>query len=378
MSGGERPQPAGELSRLEEQIGRVLRLGVALSATTLGAGLVLAFIGAAVAPLLLSVGLAVLMAIPVTRIAASFVDAVRRHDGLLSWSTAVVLSVMALTLVYSLQSREADAAEEVTHGFSVDLSLSPDGKRMVYVATADGHDQLFVVEVGGSKPARLLASQANDDDPAWSPDGKEIAFVSDATGHLEIYVANADGSGVRQLTHDGSSAIHPSWSADAARIAYCVQLNAAGQPERFELTEIGRDGNGRRQITNDGGVATYPSWSPDGSRLAFRKVVGANSEVFTVKADGTDERNVTNDTAFDGWPAWSPDGRYIAFASDRRSNFQIFVVKPDGGPAQLVANTTGRATSPRWSPDSKSIYFTNCTVSGTQPDCRILKAELAK
>jgi TolB protein len=377
MSANELPRPAGELSRLEEHISRVLRLGVALSATTLGAGLVLAFVGTTAAPLLLRVGLAILMAIPVTRIAASFVDAVRRRDGLLGWSTAIVLLVMAMTLVYSLRSTAADAAEEVIHGFSVDLAMSPDGKRMVYVATADGHDQLFVVGVGESKPARLLTQSANDDDPAWSPDGREIAFVSDATGHLEIYIVNADGSGLRQLTHDGSSAIHPSWSPDGTRVAYCVQMNAPNAPERFELSEIGRDGNGRRQITNDGGVATYPSWSPDGSRLAFRKIVGNNSEVFVVRADGTDERNLTNDAAFDGWPAWSPDGRHIAFASDRRSNFQIFVITPDGGPAQLVANTTGRATSPRWSPDSRSIYFTNCVVAGTQPDCRILRAELA-
>jgi len=336
---------------------------------------VLAFLRVSAAPLLLRVGLAILMAIPVTRIGTSFVDAVRRHDRLLSWSTAIVLFVMAITLVYSLRSSAAAAAEEVIHGFSEDLALSRDGKRMVYVATADGRDQLFLL-VTGSAPVRLPGTSGNDDDPAWSPDGREIAFVSDATGHLEIYLIAADGSGAHQLTHDGSASVHPAWSPDGARLAYCVQLNTPGSPERFELAEIGRDGFGRRQITDDGGVATYPSWSPDGKRLAFRKIVGNNSEIFTVKADGTDERNLTNDAAFDGWPAWSPDGRYIAFASDRRSNFQIFVVPPDGGSAQLVADTKGRATAPRWSPDSRAIYFTNCVVSGAQPDCRILRAEI--
>ena len=102
MSGGDR-RTADGLLRLEHQIGRLLRLGVALSATTLGMGLVLTFAGVAIAPRVLQLGLAILMAIPVARIGASFVDAVRRDDRLLAWATAIVLFVMAMTLVYSLR-----------------------------------------------------------------------------------------------------------------------------------------------------------------------------------------------------------------------------------------------------------------------------------
>jgi TolB protein len=365
-----------DLSRLEEQIGRVLRVGVALCAAALVVGLVLALAGNAWSSPLLRVGLAILMAIPVTRIAASFIDAMRRRDALLAFSTAIVLLVMALTLVYSLRSIDVDAAEEVTHSFSVDLTLSPDGTRMAYVANLNGFDQLFVVTLGKNDPARLLARNANDDAPAWSPNGKRIAFVSDITGALELFVVNADGSDVQQVTRDAKASIYPSWAPDSERLAYCVKLNQPGEPDRFELAEIRQDGTGQRFITSDGGVATLPSWSPDGSQLAFRKVVGDNSEIFVVNADGTGERNLTNDASFDGWPAWSPDGKRIAFASDRRSQSQIFVMNPDGSNPTLLADTRGRATTPRWTADSRAIYFTNCTVSGTSPDCRILKADL--
>ena len=94
-----------DLSRLERQIGRLLRVGVAVSATALGAGLVLALAGVPLARPLLNAGLVVLMAIPFTRIVASFADAVRRRDRLLAGSTAIVLCVMLLSLVYALHVR---------------------------------------------------------------------------------------------------------------------------------------------------------------------------------------------------------------------------------------------------------------------------------
>ncbi len=214
-----------DLSRLEEQIGRLLRVGVVLCAIALGLGLALAFAGNAWASPLLRIGLAILMAIPVTRIAASFFDAMRRRDALLASSTAIVLLVMALTLLYSLRSIDVDAAVEVTHSFSVDLTLAPGGKRMAYVANLNGRDQLFVVTLGKNDPARLLSHAANDDAPAWSPDGKRIAFVSDITGSLEIFTVNADGSDVKQITHDEAASIYPSWAPDGERLAYCLKIN---------------------------------------------------------------------------------------------------------------------------------------------------------
>ena len=93
--------PDPELSRLEHQIGRLLRAGVAVSAATLALGLVCAVGGIDAGDEIMRGGLVLLMAIQVTRIVTSFVDAVRRGDRLLAGATAFVLVVMALTVVYS-------------------------------------------------------------------------------------------------------------------------------------------------------------------------------------------------------------------------------------------------------------------------------------
>lgn len=91
-----------DLTRLEHQIRRLLRVGVVLTAAALTGGLVLFFAGMSAATFLLDAGLILLMAIPVARIVASLADSIRRRDRLLVWSTTFVLIVMAATLIKSL------------------------------------------------------------------------------------------------------------------------------------------------------------------------------------------------------------------------------------------------------------------------------------
>jgi uncharacterized membrane protein len=90
-----------ELSALEDQIGRILRLGVGVSTAVLAMGLALWLTGGPSAGLL-KAGLILLMAIPIARILASFLNSIRRRDRLLSWSTAAVLVVLSVTIAYSL------------------------------------------------------------------------------------------------------------------------------------------------------------------------------------------------------------------------------------------------------------------------------------
>ena len=91
-----------ELSKLEDRIGRILRLGVAGSFAVLTMGLALWSAGAASADRLPNAGLVLLMTIPIARILTSFLDAVRRRDRLLSWSTAAVLLILSVTIAYAL------------------------------------------------------------------------------------------------------------------------------------------------------------------------------------------------------------------------------------------------------------------------------------
>jgi uncharacterized membrane protein len=96
------PDPSS-LERLEEQLGRLLMIGVAASAALLAAGLAffLAHRGGTTADRLLLVGLMCLMATPLLRVVVSVIEYVRMRHWFFVVTTLVVACELAVTLVYA-------------------------------------------------------------------------------------------------------------------------------------------------------------------------------------------------------------------------------------------------------------------------------------
>src|SRR4051794_9039348 len=63
-------------------------------------------------------------------------------------------ALCASVLVHS-QSSPITLAYQLTHSETVDPSLSPDGKRMVYITVIAGKEQLFAMNLDGSDPRQL-------------------------------------------------------------------------------------------------------------------------------------------------------------------------------------------------------------------------------
>ena len=300
-----------------------------------------------------------------------------RRSGKLSFRAVVgsAVGLLALPGGVAAQRQAIGLAYQLTHSINADPTLSPDGKRMVFISVVSGREQLFTMSSDGSDPVQITHDDSDHEDPAWSPDGKTVAYVLVKGDTERIHLMNADGTGIRPLTPEGIRTIHPSWSPDGTRVAYCTddELKPPHKnPAQIYSIEVA---SGKITQLISGGVNTYPVWSPDGKKLAFRRMLGEmNSEVFVANSDGSAARNLTNHPAFDGWPAWSPDGTRIAFASNRNWNYQIFVMNQDGSGIRLVANTEGRATAPKWGKDGKTIYFPNCRKVDFGTDCEIFVA----
>src|SRR5690349_5320725 len=111
---------------------------------------------------------------------------------------------------------------QITHAQNFDPSPAPDGKRLVYISMVSGKEQLFTMNMDGSKSSQLTHDDADHEDPAWSPDGTRIAFVQISNGHNRIAVMGSDGANVEILTPPEQNTIHPNWSSDSKRIIYCT------------------------------------------------------------------------------------------------------------------------------------------------------------
>lgn len=54
--------------------------------------------------------------------------------------------------------------------------FSPDGKRLAYLSSHEGDNQLYIVWLESGKTARVTNLQFSPSDISWSPDGNSIAF----------------------------------------------------------------------------------------------------------------------------------------------------------------------------------------------------------
>jgi TolB protein len=146
------------------------------------------------------------------------------------------------------------------------LSVSPDGKRIVFTRFASGGfaARLFVMCADGSHPHAVTPPRLEGGQPDWSPSGHRIVFNSNAPRNgSSLFTMKPDGSDIRRLTPDRfphNDAL-PSYSPKGNHIAFVSDRN---YPDAccLDLFAIKPDGSGDHMIDtglSDAGIV-WPSW----------------------------------------------------------------------------------------------------------------------
>lgn len=105
---------------------------------------------------------------------------------------------------------------------------SPDGAQISYQATADGRQQLFVMNADGTNQRRVLTSEAVID-PVWLPSHRIVFGLLAGRSNYEIHsVDPADPASLTRLTFRKGNDFEPSWSPDASGIAWANTSSPAG------------------------------------------------------------------------------------------------------------------------------------------------------
>lgn len=213
---------------------------------------------------------------------------------------------------------------ETDEGTWMSLDVSPDGKTIVFDILGD----LYILPFAGGEARQITSGMAWDCQPRFSPDGKLIAFISDRSGNDNVWVMNVDGSKPRSVTKETKFNFGcPAWSPDGN---YIVTRRLGEYPlesylRRIQLWMFHKDGGSGVQLTKDDNqtISSAASFSPDGHYLYFSTHAGGfqyNVDIgrFQLARWDRETGDVTRITALYGGalrPVVSPNGKWIAYAT---------------------------------------------------------------
>lgn len=194
-------------------------------------------------------------------------------------------------------------------------SLSPDGKRVGFIARGD----LFIVPVKeGLTHQYTKTSGSHEREATWSPDGKWLAYVSDKTGEDEIYIMSADGKTETQLTKEAQSYRYSmKWSPDSKKIL--------ASDKSLRLFYIDIDTKQTTEVTkSDLWELRDYSWSPDSKWITYTNYINENWPQVIIYNLGTKQNTAVTSEFFQSYnPVFTPGGNYLLFVSDRTFNAKI-------------------------------------------------------
>jgi hypothetical protein len=200
-------------------------------------------------------------------------------------------------LLVILDGQSGERLKEIpfpTLGEIATPSFSPDGRRVVFSALANGFSDLFVydLEQGALKP--LTQDAFADLQPVWSPDGTTIAFVTDrfttrlptlATGNYRLASLDPASGEIRPLpSFEEGKNINPQWSASGRSLYFLSDATGATNVYRlepqsgsvFQLTDL---------VTGASGItALSPALSSAAAadRLAYSFYDEGRYEIYTI------------------------------------------------------------------------------------------------
>jgi len=237
------------------------------------------------------------------------------------------------------------------------VSISPDGRWIVYDSNLGGRSHIWRIPIGGGQAQQLTNGPADEFVGDLSPDGKQLAYHSWRRGTRDIEVISIAGGEPEFVTNTDAQESYPQWSRDGHSLAFFEQGT-------FRLFVTSRSASGAwttpRPIGQLEGLGRY-NWSPDDSSIVMGDA--ATGRILRFAVSGSD--STVAYASPPGAPTvaaaqFGPDGRLYFKAFDQSGRASFWMLNKQGGAAKLLvrlddlSKPSGRAD---FAVDGKHLYF---------------------
>ncbi len=233
---------------------------------------------------------------------------------------AVAIAIAALVFVYFRGAASANLPEmrvEIQTPATDDprsFALSPDGRKLAYVATTDSQSRLWVRQLAATKAQALTITEGGAAYPFWSPDSRYIGFFSGG----KIKRIDAAG-GLPQTLTDAKSGRGATWNEDGV-----ILFSPGPAGALLRVTASGGDGVAVTKLEPWQAGHRFPWFLPDGRHYLYyaegspeKPGPGAIGSIYLGSLDSGEYKRLTAaDTAglymLPGWLLWVQAGVLVA------------------------------------------------------------------
>ena len=279
-----------------------------------------------------------------------------------------ITAALLLTASFSLVAAETDNSKFLnTDVFELEIAadpqISPDGSQVAYVRqsmdimTDRLRSNIWVVGTNGRGHRPLLSGTDSYSSPRWSPEGDRLVYVASAEGRgSELYVRWMDTGQTALLSNLPASPDAVAWSPDGTQIAFTSFVKSE-RPKLAAPPDAPEGAEWAPPVI----VIESLNYRADGRGY----LEPGNTHVFVIPADGGTPRQVTSGEYDHSGPlAWSPDGQNIVLSSNRdddwefnRRNTELWSVDVADGEMQQLTERFGPDRSATYSPDGSKIAY---------------------
>ena len=197
--------------------------------------------------------------------------------------------------------------------FYNDVTLSPDGARAsASIGSRDqsrvGARDVWLIDLVHGRPSRFTFDPGRAFESAWSPDGRRIVFNSSRNGHLDLFVKASNGAANEELLFADQQDKHPtSWSRDGRYLLYSTSENGG------DLWVLPMTGDHKPyRFTHTPANEAQARFSPDGRWVAYASNESGVGQVFVAPFPGPGgKQQVSSQRGSE--PRWRHDGQELFY-----------------------------------------------------------------